>query len=848
MSIANHFLEIFAANSESLAIVESDGSTSTYGELLSDITAARSSIRAQGLGRGDRVILQVPPGRQFATWTVALVAEGATVIGIDATHGQDVYRDRAAACFADAVATAPIVRFVQRVSPSLRARVGLDAVPPHLDVPTIDTSLRHSKASSGSGGFEAAVDMLDEDTAFIIFTGGTTSNPKGVRLSNRALRAYVAALAHIPEWSAVSTIVADQPQQAMYGLAHAKTVFVTPSRASVRGAHIAELLFRRGVDAYFGSPTRWNDVLDSAQAMEVASNPKAVLLGGATVTPAILSRLVAELPGETAIRCIYGMTELGPVAHCDGRDKLIRDWAEGDYVGAIFPDVHAEVSSEGILSVSSPARFSGYLNDLNAEPSESFETGDLATVSEEELTLHGRRSDMIIADGVNLYAGQFEPRLLGLEIDERPAFAEVALVGVTVDRLGDERFVLFYRPADGRSDLRPSVVCQRVLELFPKGLGPVEAVELNSLPTKGRQAKLDRNELRTRAKRLRETPSFDDSRTRLLDQIAASGAPRPHVRAIAKLSKRNLRWAQALPRADRSTSRAFILGHQRTGTTAMHRGLCASPEATALRLPDMVVPHRATWHLTNSVAPALDRWLPLQGSRLTDIDAKHPLSLSRPEEEEWLFAALGLSGYLPSAFEETLGDPNFGWVRQRELWDDAALDEMFDLYDNIIEAWRSALGLAAEVRVVAKNPAFGPIADRLGDRYPDARFVVMVRDPSEALASRLGLIAAIHGRTLRPDEIDVVRADSINQMEAMAAAVLKIPEHRVTFVDSQRFRARPQETVIEVMTKLALALPEASSLAFLADSPPVTTPSPQPATDISSLVPEYTRLFEEVTS
>ena len=851
MNIADHFLDVFESTADADAIISPNGQSITFRQLCNDVDHARSIVRASHLQSGARVVLQTPAGRHFAAWAVALVAEGMVVVAIDLAHGPDVYRDRARAVGADAVVCVPVVAAGQQASKFVRSTKLQMLIPPRLDVFRIVSRLDGQTTPGSSSATRTKAVVADQDdTAFIIFTGGTTSVPKGVRLSHRAIGSYVGALKALPEWDSISSFVADQPQQVLYGLAHNKTVHVAPSRANRHANHVAQLLFSDGVDAYFGSPTRWARILDTDAFASGDTAPRAVLLGGAPVTPATLTRLDEALPASTALRCIYGMTELGPVAHIEGREKLARSWDDGDYVGTLFPGIEAAVSAEGVLSVKSAARFSGYLGEPDARPGEPFVTGDLARLDGNELTLHGRTSDMIIADGVNLYAGQFESRVLALESRGSRVFSEIALVGATVDALGDERFVMFFRPTSTHEGIGAERARELIAPLFPDDLGPVLAIQLDTFPTTGRQGKLDRNELRAIAVRALDAPSLSRQRERVMADLKVSGVAKRQLLPLQVLTQRNLSWASKLPTADTHSLRhVFVLGHQRSGTTAMHRGLCASPSATSFAVGDMVLPRRATWKAMPVLPPLFDRVARRRiesDDRAEAIDAKHPLRLSEPEEEEWLLAGLGLSGFLPSAFPQTLGDERFTWLRRRDEWPSETLDELLETYARIAVAWRETTNVADTTTVIAKNPAFGPLATQLSDRFPSSKFVVMVRHPGEAISSRIELISSIHRRPLTTSEINVVVDDSVHQMEGLAVAVRKLSQDSVITVDSERFRRDSAATVRRIARELGFTEPQESALSFLGGSHNQHTRYRKLEVPEQRL-PEFTRLYEEVS-
>lgn len=801
MNVAAHLLDTFEAQGRRTAIIDARGAATTFHDLIGRVGAVRSMVRRLRLAPQARVVLQTAAGVDFTVAAIALLAEELVPVGIEMAQGDAVYLDRARSVGASAVIQSSIVKTLHRIDP-IRRR--LDApVPPKLDLPTISLPKNPEPAPVGS---LPAVDS--EAPAIIVFTGGTTDRPKAVELSHRAVLAYFQNLATLPEWERLDSIVADHPQQVIYGLAHGKTVHLSTNRSDARAAHVADLLFRDGVDGYFGSPSTWKAILEERRPTGRRTTPKAILLGGAPVTRLILERLERDVP-DVPVRCLYGMTEMGLVAHISGREKLALLRSDGDRggdpIGRLVAGVQASVSDDDELMVVTTARFTRYVGEQPCTPDTPFATGDLASMAGDDLTLIGRKKDMIVRRGVNLYCGQYEPRLLELCHRGRRAFDAAALVrSVAADGSGDESFALAYVPADP-SSISDADASRLVSTVLPAIHGPVRAVRLESMPTTGRQNKLDRSALESLvAERSDSSPSapsitgpgagshsgpLAELRNRMRHDVARRTPG--SVRRIALGGLTDLNVAMAEHHRRRSTDHPlhhdpiFVLGHQRSGTTTMHRALCALPQSTGLSLLDMVAPHPIGWWSTRALrtpAQSAER-----RQRKSDLGDRHHLGLVAPEEDEFLLAALGLSAFLPSAFPETLGDEAFDHYRDRAAWPRQTIDELIAVYDDTVRSWRAHHHVPDSCRMVAKNPAFGPIADRLWSRYPSSTFVVMLRDPVDAVTSRLDLVQSIHGRPLDANEISVLVNDSLRQLEGLAVALDAIPPDRVLLVPFESF-------------------------------------------------------------
>jgi len=152
-------------------------------------------------------------------------------------------------------------------------------------------------------------------------------------------------------------------------------------------------------------------------------------------------------------------------------------------VGFPLPGVSVKIDETGELRLKGPNVFAGYWKreDATREAFEDgwFKTGDIATRSEDGYyTLCGRRSDLIISGGFNIYPREIEEFLAG-----QPGIAEAAVVG-EADRVRGEIPVAYVVMRDGGCDVAAlEALCRGKLASFkvPRRFETIEKLPRNAL-------------------------------------------------------------------------------------------------------------------------------------------------------------------------------------------------------------------------------------------------------------------------------------------------------------------------------------------------------------------------------
>jgi O-succinylbenzoic acid--CoA ligase len=291
--------------------------------------------------------------------------------------------------------------------------------------------------------------------AILLFTSGTTGAPKVAVLPLESFLASARAANEVLGIDQKSRFVCAMPLFHVGGLG-------TAFRCALAGATL--VLHQR-----FDAVEMAHELLNGAtHASLVASTlarvldtgarfpdtVRAVLVGGGPVPKPLLAR--ARAAGLPVLQT-YGLTETCSMATCERLGE-----ADGDTAGRAMPGIELRVDSTrpsagdlGEILVAGPQLMRGYLGqappggDGQAPPGGFFRTGDLGELDARgRLTVHARRTDLIVSGGENVYPAEVEAALLS-----HPLVREAAVVPAPDERWGQVG-VAYVVGAAAESDLR----------------------------------------------------------------------------------------------------------------------------------------------------------------------------------------------------------------------------------------------------------------------------------------------------------------------------------------------------------------------------------------------------------
>lgn len=191
----------------------------------------------------------------------------------------------------------------------------------------------------------------------------------------------------------------------------------------------------------------------------------------------------------------------------------------------------------------------------------------------------------------------------------------------------------------------------------------------------------------------------------------------------------------------------FVLGVPRSGTTRLHQVLAQDDQFTTFRTWECLFAPSVTQRLFFLGLARIDRALGAPGAKLVrwverrafaGLDDVHPMGLTTPEED--YFALMPVL----SCFILALPFPGFEHIWRVGRFDaDLSAHErerLLDFYEACLKRHLYVHGPSK--RLLSKNAAFASWAQGLAGRFPDARFIVSLRDPVETVPSQLSSIGS----------------------------------------------------------------------------------------------------------
>lgn len=425
-----------------------EGRRISYGEFESWTRAVAADMAARGVRPGDRVLIQLPNCLEALVMQVAAFRAGAVDVPVVPIYREHELRQILADC------RPTVLCSVTRLG--ARNPVGeLDALTVETGIETVvryvvDGPVDGWTSVPGPSGDRPTLPMpaKADEPCLLLYTSGTTSAPKGVLLTGRALVSHLRNLRDALHADETTTTLAATPLSHLAGFVAAVVYPMFLGGRSVimsgwRPDEAVELIEEERVDLMMGAAIFLTELVERYERGAGSNHRLDVYAcSGAAIAPTLIDRA-----GEIGVRGVrgYGMTETAGVCAIGSADDPLERRREWD--GRMFPGTEIEVVDDdrqllppgevGELRLRSPQQLLGYtdpaVNAAQIDDDGWFYPGDVGRVDDDGwVQISGRTKDIVNRGGEKFSTADIE-----VAIASHPRVERTAVTAVEDPRFGE---------------------------------------------------------------------------------------------------------------------------------------------------------------------------------------------------------------------------------------------------------------------------------------------------------------------------------------------------------------------------------------------------------------------------
>jgi long-chain acyl-CoA synthetase len=447
----------------------------TYGQLDAMASQVAGGLSGLGIGPGDHVALSCPNIAWFPAAYFGILKTGAVVVPFNvlfkpreiAFHLRD--SDAKALLVFEGTAELPMAQMARAACDEVKACDRLVVLPKDPKAPSpVPGALTIGQLMYNQPSTFATHPAQPNDTAVILYTSGTTGEPKGAELThmNMIMNAMITADLFRPALDqaadAINTVLITVPLFHSTGqTAQMNASLYAGSRLVLLPrfdpAAVLDAFETEAITCWTGVPTMYWTLLQhvAKSGVDAAAAGRSLRLcasGGAPMPVAVMEQF--ERTFGARILEGYGLSETAPVAtfnhtHLPSKPGTVGQPVYGVEVACLDDDDKPVPTGErGEVCIRGHNIMKGYYRRPQ-ETSEVmrngwFHSGDIGTLDADGyLSIVDRKKDMILRGGLNVYPRELEELLM-----THPAVSLVAVIGVPDERLGEEVKAFIVRRPD----------------------------------------------------------------------------------------------------------------------------------------------------------------------------------------------------------------------------------------------------------------------------------------------------------------------------------------------------------------------------------------------------------------
>jgi len=462
----------------------------SYAQLDEASNKIANALIGMGVGRGDRVTMLMSNSPEFAAIYFGVVKIGGIAVPLDTK-----YKPAELASLFDDSQPRVLVAESHLLKPIAQSLPDFKSIAHVIEVGGEGEGqfLSYGQIMATGSAKTVVVEVAPGDIAHIAYTSGPSFNPRGVMMSHQALVSEAAISGDgFQQTDKDIVVLFALPMHHAFGLvvilitaiAKGSSVVIVPGLSI---GNLMEVIEKEKATIFMAVPFVHTLIVNAIEAEGIKRDLSSIRLWGTAgaAMPANISQKIGQYLGFTAVD-FWGMTESAAHVTCQSPDGKGKPGSVGKPLSGwelkIVGDDNRELPTNqpGEIIVRGPI-MNGYYNNPKATAGVIkrgwLYTGDIGRVDEEGWLFlsAGRKKDMMIAKGQNIYPSDIEYVLAG-----HPKVAEVGVVGIRDEVRGETpRVIIRLKPGEVATEQEIKKFCLGRLANYKI---PREIVFTDSLP------------------------------------------------------------------------------------------------------------------------------------------------------------------------------------------------------------------------------------------------------------------------------------------------------------------------------------------------------------------------------
>ncbi|MCA2207078.1 fatty-acid--CoA ligase FadD5 [Nocardia rosealba] len=480
------------------------GKTTTWGELHDRVQRLADALARRGVGQGDRVMILMLNNAEYIESVFAINTLGAIAVPVNfrLTPPEIVYQvtDSGARTIITDAVLAPLVGAVAAQTDALATRIVVGGI-------TGDGVLGYDDLLAEQGDPHEPIDVPEDSAALIMYTSGTTGNPKGAVLTHLNMNSQALTCIRAMQYRADDIAFCASPLFHIAGLGSVAACFVLGALTVIHplkafdATEVLDAWERERATSVFLVPAQWQIVCADPTVAQRDLRLRVISWGAAPASDTVLRAMAETFPNALNV-AVFGQTEMSPITCVlDGEDAIRKLGSVGKPIPTIATRIVDDEMNDvgpgevGEIVYRGPTLMREYWNNPRATADAFaggwFHSGDLVRRDEEGFVyVVDRKKDMIISGGENIYCAEVENVLFA-----HPRIREAAVIGRADDKWGEVPVAVVVTEDDGDitlAELADHLDAHLARYKHPKALVVIDALPRNA------GGKVVKHELRAR--------------------------------------------------------------------------------------------------------------------------------------------------------------------------------------------------------------------------------------------------------------------------------------------------------------------------------------------------------------